>query len=49
MKENRRCPECDKHIYYGIFCSNECSDKSYERWVAAGCPPVGQMPKKETK
>lgn len=29
---NRSCGWCDKAIYYGLFCSNECSDKDYGLW-----------------
>lgn len=33
-REDRRCPECDRPVYYGIFCSNRCADADYDRWVA---------------
>ena len=32
MREKRTCGWCDKPIYYGLMCSNECADKSYEQW-----------------
>ncbi len=29
---DRKCGECGKVIYYGLFCSNYCSNLNYERW-----------------
>ena len=26
----RLCSWCDKQIYYGLYCSNECADKDFE-------------------
>lgn len=38
-KRNRRpdrsCGSCGKVIYYGLFCSNECSDRAYHAWREA--------------
>jgi hypothetical protein len=31
----RLCPECKKVVYYGIYCSNVCSDKGYIKWKKA--------------
>lgn len=29
----RTCGECGKAIYYGLFCSNYCSNLNYQRWL----------------
>jgi len=29
----RKCAECDQIIYYGLYCSNLCSNVAYERWL----------------
>lgn len=33
MTDQRKCGECRKPIYYGLYCSNLCSNVSYERWL----------------
>lgn len=29
---DRTCSKCGKVIYYGIYCSNVCSDAVYRDW-----------------
>ena len=30
---NRRaCAWCGKRIYYGLYCSNDCSAAAYRKW-----------------
>lgn len=36
--EGRRCPECEKIVVYGIWCSNKCADKAYKRWKEINQP-----------
>lgn len=44
VKPQRRCPRCDKPVYYGIYCSNECSDAGYEKWKRENPDLVGLEP-----
>lgn len=32
MNDTRKCPQCGKTVWYGIYCSNVCSDKAFEQW-----------------
>lgn len=32
---DRTCGECGRTIYYGLYCSNDCADRSYARWCEA--------------
>lgn len=33
MRKERHCPTCGVVVWYGIYCSNVCSDKGYAEWL----------------
>lgn len=39
--ETRKCPQCGEAVWYGIYCSDRCSDKGFREWKRRNPEKVG--------